>query len=243
MSRFYVPKDAVREGAIFVSGDEAHHILDVMRLKVSDEVVAFDGSGKEYIGFVKEAGRKSLTIQISRTREAAGIASKRLTLIQAIPKKEKMDYIVEKATELGVGSIVPMITERTIVRWDDDKKDSAVKRWQRIAREAAKQCGRLDIPVIEPVRSFAEIAKDIERYDRVLLAALSDGAIGLRQALKDFNGKDIAVAIGPEGDFTPDEIKSMRQANVTLVNLGRLVLKSDTAGLAVLAILSYELSN
>ena len=243
MSRFYVPKEAVRAGAIFVSGDEAHHILDVMRLKVSDEVVAFDGSGKEYVGFVKEAGHKSLTIQISRTREAAEKASKSVTLIQAITKKDKMDYIVEKATELGVGSIVPVVTERTIVRWDDEKKSSSVKRWQRIAREAAKQCGRLDVPDIAAVRSFDEAAKDMSKYDRVLLAALADGAVILREALKDFSGKDIAVAIGPEGDFTPKEIAIARQSNTRLVNLGQRVLKSDTAGLAVLAILNYEFSN
>lgn len=243
MSRFYVPRQAVKDGAISVSGEEAHHILDVMRLAVSDEVVAFDGSGKEYVGIIKEVGRKSLKIQITKTREISAGATMRITLLQSMPKKDKMDYIVEKATELGVHTVVPMTTDRTIVRWDISKQEAAVTRWRKIAREAAKQCGRLDIPTIEPVRTLDEAIGGLANYERVLLAALSEGAVPLKEAIRDFHGPNIAVAIGPEGDFTPEEVSRMSRPNVKLVSLGQRVLKSDTAGLAVMAILNYELSN
>lgn len=243
MSRFYVPKEAVKGNKIAVGGEEAHHILDVMRLKVLDKVVAFDGTGVEYVGFIKDIGRKSLTIEVVETRTPAGKGNSKITLIQAIPKKDKMDYVVEKATELGVDFIFPVVTRRTIVKWDDSKKAACVDRWRRIAKNAAKQCGRADIPEIDNVADACDIFKDSTEYDLALIAALDDTARPLKNILSDFKGGKIAVAIGPEGDFTPDEIKEAVGAGFRLVNLGPRVLRSDTAGLAVLAILNYELSN
>ena len=122
MPRFFVPKEFVKAGSIYITGPEAHHILDVMRLKVSDEVVVFDGTGREYTGIVNAANHKSLEVRIKSTRDSSSEKGFLVTLIQAIPKKEKMDYITEKATELGVSRIIPVTTERTIPEWDDAKK-------------------------------------------------------------------------------------------------------------------------
>lgn len=242
MSRFFVPAGSVRGNEILVTGKEAHHILDVMRLGESDKVVGFDGTGNEYIGFIKKAGRKTLLIEITNTRKAPGKGALSVTLIQAIPKKEKMDYIVEKATELGASSIVPVITERTIPKWDQSKKNSSSQRWRRIAESASKQCGRPDIPKIEAIRSFVEAIKDFKAGTRKLIAALSDRAIPLKEALKaiESSGAGIVIAIGPEGDFTEDEIKMAQESRFVVVSLGSRVLRSDTAGLAVMAILNYE---
>ena len=243
MSRFYVPREFVKGKTISIDGDEAHHILDVMRLKPLEKVVVFDGTGREYVGFIKDAKRKSLTVEITGTRDVSTGGKIAVTLIQAIPKKEKMDRIVEKATELGVNSIVPVVTGRTIVDWDEAKRSSAAERWRRIAREAAKQCGRTDIPAIGNVRPFAEVVSTFGTYDLAMLAALSDETVELKKALAGFQGKSVAIAIGPEGDFTPDEIRDALRAGVKTVSLGPRVLKSDTAGLAVLAILDHELSH
>ena len=140
MSRFFVPKEFVKADSIYITGKEAHHILDVMRLKVSDEVVVFDGTGREYTGIVKAARRKSLEVLIKSARESSCRERGPLvTLIQAITKKDKMDYIAGKATELGVSRIIPVTTERTIPEWNDAKKASIVERWRKLAREAAKQ--------------------------------------------------------------------------------------------------------
>jgi 16S rRNA (uracil1498-N3)-methyltransferase len=242
MSRFFIPHDAIRGNNILITGKEAHHILAVMRLKELDKVIVFDGTGREYVGFIKDIKGKSLTVEIIETRTPHGKETSRMTLIQAIPKREKMDYIVEKAAELGVHSIIPVVTKRTIVKWSDEKKTAAAARWQRMVREASKQCGRTDIPQIGAVRAFADVFKDSTDYDLALMAALSDEAVRLRDALRGFNGGKIAIAVGPEGDFTPDEIKRAENAKFTVVNLGRRVLKSDTAGLAALAILDYEFS-
>lgn len=237
MSRFFVSKEFVKTNSIYITGLEAHHILDVMRLKVSDEVVVFDGTGREYTGIVKAADRKSLEVRIKSVRESPAGRSFLLTLIQAIPKKDKMDYIVEKATELGVSRIIPVTTERTIPEWNDAKRAVIVERWRKIAREAAKQCGRSDIPEISPIAPFEELA--VSDHDLKLIAALSDKAIKLKDALKN-GGGNTTVAIGPEGDFTPKEAEDALRAGFKIVSLGPRVLKSDTAGLAVLSMINYE---
>ena len=242
MSRFFVPRDSVKGGVISVTGEEAHHIADVMRLKVKDKVVTFDGTGKEYIGVIKEVGKKSIVIDVTDTREAPKTLAPRVTLIQAIPKREKIEYLIEKATELGVDSIVPVFTERTIPNWDEEKRASHVIRWRKIAREASKQCGRLDIPKVPEIAQFSNIIKDEKLSGLKLIAALADDTEPIRRALKDFKGDQIIIAIGPEGDFTPDEVKSAVGRGFIPVSLGFRVLKSDTAGLFALSAIDYEYS-
>lgn len=250
MSRFFVPRESVKADTIIVTGKEAHHILDVMRLKQSDPVVTFDGTGNEYVGFIKKIDRKSLLIGITETRAPLTKNALSVTLIQAIPKKEKMDYIVEKSTELGVSCVVPVITDRTIPMWGQSKKELNVQRWQKIAQSASKQCGRLDIPMVRAIGNFKDAIRSLQDKDLKLIAALSEKALPLKEALNKFkgsspvrnrisNGASIAVAIGPEGDFTKAEVDAAREAHFTLVSLGPMVLKSDTAALAVLSILNY----
>ena len=248
MSRFYVPKEAVKGDDILISGKEAHHILDVMRLKLSDKVVVFDGTGKEYACVVRETRSKSLSLEIIKTRHAAAEESYSTALIQAIPKKDKMDYIVQKATELGVKNIFPATTARTIPEWDGSKKSNIVERWRKIALEAAKQCGRADIPGILPItelkKAISAAVNAAENDDNAsavyMMAALSDKAVKLKDVLKDHHGSRITIAIGPEGDFTPEELKAAEEEGFKIVSLGKRVLKSDTAGLAVLSAINYE---
>ena len=264
MSRFYVSKESVKGNQILISGKEAHHILDVMRLKISDRIVVFDGTGKEYVGKVKEAGRKSLSLEIIEKRDVVNQDRHSVTLIQAIPKKDKMDYIVEKATELGVGCVIPVTTTRTIPDWNESKKTGIVQRWQKIAQEAAKQCGRADLPEIGAIAPFEELIRHCEEpkatkqskkeiasplkglamtvwdYDLKLIAALSDKAVKLKEALKGCPAGNIIAAVGPEGDFTAEEIAAAEGKGFKTVNLGSRVLKSDTAALAILAMINYE---
>lgn len=241
MSRFFVSREFIKTDSMRITGKEAHHILDVMRLKVSDEVIVFDGSGKEYVGIVRAVNRKSLEVQIKSMRESSVRKGSFLTLIQAILKKDKMDYITEKATELGVSRIIPVTTRRTIPEWNDAKKVSIVDRWSKIAKEAAKQCGRSDIPEIMPIVDFdMAITPTSQVGELKLIAALSDKAVNLKDAMSGHKPKRIIIAIGPEGDFTPQEAEDARSAGFRIVSLGPRVLKSDTAGLAVLSMINYE---
>jgi 16S rRNA (uracil1498-N3)-methyltransferase len=242
MSRFFVPKEAVRGKNIFVKGDEAHHIINVMRLKADDKVVTFDGTGNEYVGFIKEIKRKDLVIEIIETKTPLNKESSKIILLQAIPKKDKMDYVVEKSTELGVRAIVPFVARRSIPDWDGPKKAANVDRWRKIAREAAKQCGRSDIPDVGEIKNFSDIFKGSDLYDLGMIAALIDNTVPVKCALKDFKGGNIALAIGPEGDFTPDEVRQAVDVHFKPISLGPRVLKSDTAGLAALAMINYEFS-
>jgi len=240
MSRFFSPPQNVRGNYIYIEGHEARHILNVMRMKEKDKVVVFDGTGKEYTGFISKIKGKSLIIEVVSTRYPKKSVQPEITLFQCMPKKEKMDYIVEKATELGVHSIKPLISERTIARPSEEKNDSRISRWEKIALNAAKQCGRNDIPEIRNIEKFYNALDSVNDFDLVLMAHLSEGTIPLREAIKDFDTGRIAVFIGPEGDFTAEEIIMAKETNCKLISLGPRVLKSDTAGLYVITILNYE---
>ena len=242
MSRFFVPKENVKDDLIYIDGQEARHILNVLRLKESDKVTVFDGTGREYTGFIKEIKSKSLTVEVVSTKTPKIETAPQITLAQSIPKKGKMDYIVEKATELGVHSVIPIISERTVVKLEDKKELQRINRWQKIAKEAAKQCGRADVPEVKNIQKFYNATDEINNFDLALMACLSDTTIGLKQAISDFETGNIIVFIGPEGDFTPEEITMARDTSCKFVSLGNRVLKSDTAGLFVLSVLNYELS-
>ena len=244
MSRFYVPRENVGDKEITIEGREAHHILDVMRMKEGEEVVVFDGTGNEYSGFIKEADARArkLAVEIVRTRKPVPGSVPEITIAQAIPKKGKMDYIVEKATELGASAVIPLITDRTIVRPDKESCRKKVLRWRAISVEAAKQCGRADVPKITGITDFDEAVSGMDSYDLVLLACLTEDTISIRESLSDFKTGKVLVLIGPEGDFTPEERKTADRDNCRFISLGGRVLKSDTAGLFVLSVLNYELT-
>jgi len=240
MSRFYAPKENVRDGSIYVDGNEARHILNVMRLGKNDKVVVFDGTGREYTGFVKKIKSKSLIVEIISTKTLKPEVLPEITLAQALPKKGRMDYIVEKATELGVCGIMPILSERTIVKIEKENSVKKTCRWQKIAREAAKQCGRRNVPVVRPPEKFYNAIDDVNEFDIALMACLSENTMNFKRAISDFKTGKIIVFIGPEGDFTPEEIEMAKNTNCKLISLGARVLKTDTAGLFVLSVLNYE---
>jgi len=244
MSRFYVPKENIGKKQIMVSGKEAHHLLDVMRMKEGDSVVVFDGTGNEYTGYLEKADPRAgkAIVEIVRAEKPLVTAPVRVTLAQAIPKMNKMDHIVEKATELGVESVIPMISARTIVRPAESACRKKVDRWRKIAVAAAKQCGRADIPRICDVSGYRGVVDSMDSYDLVLMAHLEKDTVPLKEALESLRAGNVLVLIGPEGDFQPDEIALAEGNNCRFVSLGKRVLKSDTAGLFVLAVLNYAFS-
>lgn len=244
MSRFFAPKENIRGNLIHIDGQEAKHILNVMRLREEDRVVVFDGTGREYVGFIKETRKSSsLTVKIVSTQIPHPERLPEITLAQSLPKREKMDYIVEKVTEIGASAIIPILSERTIVKIEGDKGRDRLLRWRKIAQETAKQCGRVDIPTIKDIQKFPDAILAVNEYDLAIMCCLSDKTVYLKEAILDFKTGKAIVFIGPEGDFTPDEIKIAKDTkNLKLVSLGKNVLKSDTAGVYVLSVLHYEFS-
>lgn len=267
MSSFFISPNSIKGKIALICGAEAHHILDVMRLKENDPIAAFDGSGKLYYGKIvaityrqtnlltadnynkqanllkEDSYNKQVSLQIERIVKVRPGARVQMALVCALPKKHKMDYIVEKATELGVKMIIPAETARTIVRLSSDKKLKRLERWQRIATEAAKQCSRTTVPEIKPICSWHEALADLGGFDLKLLFCLSNKALPIKKILSMHKkAKHIAVCIGPEGDFVQEEIVAASEAGCLISSLGKNVLKVDTAAVSALAMVNYELS-
>ncbi len=243
MSRFYASPENidVKKNVILIDKGEAHHIVDVMRMKEADQVLVFDGTGNEYSGFIEKIDHRAkiVTVEIVKTERPADDRSPEIHLAQAVPAKGRMDYVVEKATELGVSRIIPLITDRTVNRPDRAGSEKKVFRWEKIATQAAKQCGRTSLPVISGITGYENIPDMFEQYDIALLACLSEEAGPIKQSLQGFRTGKILVLIGPEGDFTPEEIDMARRDNCRFVSLGKRILRSDTAGLFLLSVLGY----
>ncbi len=253
MSRFFIPPESIKGNIAVISGREAHHILNVMRLTREERITAFDGSGRLYQGKILDTSNKKVKVQIERVLEDKHPSGIEVALVQALPKKNKMDYIVEKVVELGVDTIIPVRTHRTIVRLDPPRKLARSRRWRRIALEAAKQCGRTKPPEVKDVASWPDVLSFLSGFDLKLLFCLDKKRQLLKDILrtpleKDFltgqvqnEPKRVALCVGPEGDFTQDEIRQARDAGCICVSLGANVLKSDTAAVSALAMVNYEL--
>jgi len=247
MSRFYITPDSIIDkNTILVSDKEFHHIKDVMRLKEGDSVVTFDGQGKEFKGTIEEITSRSLRIKIRSTKKAAVQKLPEVTLVQAIPKLDRMDYVIQKTTELGISSIIAVETVRTIVHLDEAKLKHRMDRWNRIAIEASKQCGRNTVPKIEAILNFKDALKKIDHCDLKIIACLHKDAKPLKEKLgpaqKNGAGPSFSILIGPEGDFTKDEVKLAVDEGCIPVSLGPNVLRTDTAPVAALSILMHEFS-
>lgn len=239
MSRFYVPADSILNDTIHIRGRQAHHARDVMRLNAGDEIRVFDGTGYEYTGVIEKLGKREIIARISRKIKGQ-VDIFRLALAQAIPKSNKMDFIIEKSTELGVRRIIPLVTRRTIAQLDSAKAASRVGRWRRLAIEASKQCGRVSVPEIDEIESFEDSLASIEDYELAIMPCLREGNERLKGILKNNAVKSAIVYIGPEGDFTKDEIEMATSKGARPVSLGREVLRSETAAISVLSVLNYE---
>lgn len=242
MRRFFVSQECIQGRIAVIAGEEAHHILDVIRLKQGDRLQAIDGTGKLYQGTILETARRKVKIRLESVLEKAKSSGLEIVLIQALLKKNKMDYIVEKCTEAGVSLIVPTKTTRSIVRLDQAQLTSRKKRWRRIAQETAKQCRRTTIPQIRDLVAWPDVLSSLGNFDLKLLFSLSAESLRLKKVLRKHNrAKKVAILIGPEGDFAPGEITQAQDSGWIAVSLGKNVLKSDTAAISALAMVNYEL--
>ncbi len=241
--RFYVsPESIFPKKRIIEIRDkkEIHHIRDVMRLREGAGVDIFDGCGRNYPGDIKKIEKGLVVIEIKDSIISKEDLPYKLTLYQAIPKRSKIDLIVEKAVELGAATIVPMITERTLAV--PLKKDRLAKRqrWMRIAGAAAKQCGRTRLPEISDIRDFKDAISEAKGNKLVIFAALAKGAKPLKSILKDFVPAKVAIFVGPEGDFSDTEISMARKEGYMICSLGSAVLRVETAAIYLLSCLHYE---
>ena len=196
--------------------------------------MVFDGESQEYECVIDDIAKDKAELSVLKVRKTAS-AELTLTLACALPKKVKMDYIIEKTVELGVDRIIPIKTERTIVEYSSEKAKEKLKRWQAIAIEASKQCGRIKLPEIEPISEFSKVVSRVKNYELAVIPHLGPGNKPLKEVFRDSRPSSVIIFIGPEGDFSGREIKLAKENGCIGVSLGDLVLKVDTAAISVVA--------
>jgi 16S rRNA (uracil1498-N3)-methyltransferase len=237
--RFFISPEQVVGQLITVSGEDVRHIGAVLRMKAGDELLLCDGKGTEYSVKIIHIDRTEIKTEIkNKTRRE--IVHPRIILGQGLPKSEKMDWIAQKATELGVATIAPLVTERTILKVKDEEK--RVSRWQKICREAAMQSSRPDIPNVEAIRKFSDFLRTSNSEPgTLLLLPWEEGTKPIKDVLRVSESlKQIIVLIGPEGGFSPAEAELATSRGFHPVSLGPNILRTETAAIAVLSIIGYE---
>jgi 16S rRNA (uracil1498-N3)-methyltransferase len=232
--------------ALRLEGAEAHHAIDVLRLKPGGRIVLFDGRGLEATAEIDRISKGMVSLKPILTSRTAPLPY-RLVLGQAVPKGKQMDLIVQKATELGVSTIVPLLSERTVVQVESSDEAQKAARWNLIAIEAAKQCGQNWLPDVRTPLRPKSFLENPETCDIAFIGSLQDDARDFRSAFLEHreargrNPRSAMILIGPEGDFTPAELALAKTAGCIPVSLGPIVLRTETAAIFSLSVLSYEL--
>jgi 16S rRNA (uracil1498-N3)-methyltransferase len=270
MHRFYLPPERCSGAVLQLEEREAHHALHVLRVKRGERVAVLDGSGHEFLCEVAECSRKNPVLRVIQKNVVPPLPCQ-ITLLQALPKGKIIESIIQKAVELGVHRIVPLLTERVVTHFGGKDKAGKREKWQQVAIEAIKQCGAAWLPKIEtPVtiqellagwsadlrpgafpksqRAGAETSAPLSAFDLSLVGSLQAEHHHPRECFQEFQAKhgrlpqNVAVWIGPEGDFTPDELKAIQASGAEPISLGRLILRVETAAIYCLSILNYELN-
>lgn len=220
-----------------IAGDEASHIQRVLRLSVGDEIELFNGSHTVASAVIQSVSKQNTVVKITNTFESLAEPDVKVVLFQGIAKEAKMDYIIQKATELGVSEIVPVETEFSVVKVKDSVKKT--ERWQKIAFEAAKQCKRASVPVVNKPVNFNEAINLLKQNDIYFAAYECEKDGSLKALLGDKKVKSAGYIIGPEGGFSSKEAEMFKGENIPLVTLGKRILRTETAATATLGILMF----
>jgi 16S rRNA (uracil1498-N3)-methyltransferase len=242
MSRFYIPADDCRSGRLALTGSQAHHAATVLRARPGEEVAVLDGAGTEFSCRVESVSPRQVLLEVEG-RKSEPPPPWRVTLVQAIPKGKLFDAILEKATELGVWRIVPLLSQRVTTHLEGEAGEHKAEKWRQTTVEAIKQCGQRWLPQVERPVTLPELLARSEAFDMSFVASLQDDSRHLRSYLSAGAPipKTLRVWIGPEGDFAPEEMTAIKGAGALPISLGPLVLRVETAAICTLAILNHEL--
>jgi 16S rRNA (uracil1498-N3)-methyltransferase len=236
MHRFYLSAAVTGRISIITDSAQVHHMRDVLRLKKGNRVAVFDDQGNEYDGRIMNIDKTQVEITVQKRKSTDSGQKLTLAIACSLPKKGKMDDIVDKLTQLGVDVIIPLDTQRGVVKlaYTDETRYA---RWRRIAVNAAEQSRRPRLPVISPVMSFADVLAAAPDYDLKLIPTLTGASRPLREVITGVKPAAVLVLIGPEGDFSPAEVEQALEAGFVPVSLGDTVLRVETAALAVTSFL------
>lgn len=246
MHRFFLPPEKCRADLVQLEGPEAHHALHVLRVKRGESVTVLDGAGSELDCEIENTAKQNLTLAV-RNRKSSPAPACAITLLVGIPKGKIIESIIQKAVELGARQIVPLLTARVVTHLDDEGIEHKREKWQQVAVEAIKQCGATWLPeVVAPVKVSDWIARR-ERSELALVGSLQTERRHPRDWILEFQKQhgrlpvSASVWIGPEGDFTLDELRTIEAAGAHPITLGPLTLRVETAAIYCLSFLNYEL--
>ena len=241
MSRFFIPKENINEDTIIINSDDVSHISRVLRLQPGEEITCCDGCGNDYRVSISEITKKEVVCKIISKEKAETEPNISVTLIQGIPKASKMDYIIQKTTELGISEIYPCSLSRCVSKVEGDKK---TERWQKIAQEASKQSGRGIVPKVHNPINLKEAIDVLKNADIAFVPYECQEESFLKPVLTNSkDAKTVAYLIGPEGGFDKSEIALLEKNNINIITLGKRILRTETAGEAVLSMVMYEIGD
>ena len=248
MHRFYIAPETWNSVAPMLSGSEAHHAREVLRMKAGEKLVLFNGQGREITAEIVDLSGAEIRLRKLQEAETQPVQC-RIVLGQAIPKGKNMELIVQKVVEIGAAEIAPIISDRTIVQVDSESATQKQSKWRQIAIEAAKQSGQNWLPRVHTPRKLAQLFSMApeESFDLRLIGSLQPDAGHLKKILADYSKehelrpRSVLMLIGPEGDFTPAELSLARRHGCQPITLGPIILRVETAAIYCLSILSYEL--
>jgi 16S rRNA (uracil1498-N3)-methyltransferase len=243
MSRLFIYQDLNINDEIVVSGEDVHHIIRVLRYRPGDVMRISDGRNVESLGVISDIDTRGLEIKLKIIAKNKFKENKPfITLLQGLPKGEKFDWILQKNTEIGVSKFIPIVTQRTVVNIVQSKLKRRKERWEKIVKEAAKQSMRIDIPEVNQVLSFDSGLQEIKNHQLSIIPWEQEKKTSLKKIMKDIdkNISRIAVFIGPEGGFSPDEVEKAKAAGAVPVSLGPRILRTETAAVATCSVIAYE---
>lgn len=245
MHRFYVDNCSSADKSITIYGDDVNHIRNVLRLKAGDEILISDGSSRDYRCMISDITAEYVAADITDICDNNAELPTRITLFQGMPKSDKLELIIQKAVELGVFSIVPVITKRTVVKLEPKKEERKIERYNSIAMSAAKQSGRGMVPEVKRFMNFKDAIDLAASMDMMIIPyEEAEGMEYSRKIISEIKGKEsLGIFIGPEGGFAREEVEYAMSKGAKCITLGNRILRTETAGLTVLSIIMFEIDH
>ena len=243
MSKFYVDKNNIFNNKLLIFCDEARHIMKVLRYKIDDLITLFDSEGTTYECVIKAYENEEITAEIIEKIENKNSETTKIILAQAVLKSKKMDFVIQKSTELGISRIIPFLSSRTIPKWNSDKCFDKAEHWRNIVKASVKQSGIRKMPCVDNIISYDEIISSNLNMNKILLYE-KERNVSFKKIINTITfPSDILIMVGPEGGFTIEEVSRAKQSGFLTTSIGKLILRAETVPIAILSILQYEAGN
>ncbi len=240
--RVFVGSDNINNNIALIDGSDVNYLKNVLRLKPGDEMIVLDSKNREYSSkIISLSNNGMIKAELIAEKHSTSESKVKITIAQGIPKNPKMEIVIQKSTELGAEKIIPVMTERSVVKISAEKESGRIDRWRKIAKEAAEQSGRTMIPLIEGIRNFDDLLAQKDDFDGRILLWEMEKDVTLKNFLqKNKKIKNLLVLIGPEGGFSRKEAELAKKNGFATVSIGNRILRTETASLAVLSMINYE---